>query len=342
MPEILSQSQIDALLRGMSSGDIEVEPESSEKKIKDYDFYSPKKFTKEQLRNVDSIHENIGRLFSSYFSGSMRISSEVNLLQVEEQRYYEFNNALPDTALIALLDLKPKDKNIGEFTMMMDTSSNLAYFMIDRLLGGTGESLTISRDYTDIELGIMSNVFQKITGYMSDAWRDYVDVDITLDTVETNPRLIQIYAPEDIVVIVSLEVKLNDAIGTINICIPAIGLEELMGSFVSKYSRLSQSLSDEAKKTMAKKVIQKAIYASDLTMEVVLDNVQMELEDILHLKVDDIIKLEKPANSDVKILIDKQPWFSGRIGTVKASKAVKVTRQYPQEKFELRGEDAIG
>lgn len=331
MPEVLSQSQIDALLKGMSSGNIEVESESGDKKIKEYDFYSPKKFTKEQLRNVDSIHENIARLFSSYFSGSMRITSEVNLLQVEEQRYYEFNNALPDTALIGLLTLIPKDKNIGEFTMMLDVSSNLAFFMIDRLLGGVGNGTNIMRDYTDIEIGIMSSIFQKLSAYMCDAWRDYVDVDITLDTVETNPRLIQIYAPEDIVVIVSLEVKLMDTVGTINVCIPALGLEELLGCFVSKYSRTSQKVSDEVKKELSKKVIQKAVYASDLTMDVVLDEVQMDLADILRLQVDDIIKLERPANGDVRVLIDRRPWFSGKIGTLKSNKAVKILRKYPQD-----------
>ncbi|WMJ82913.1 flagellar motor switch protein FliM [Oscillospiraceae bacterium LTW-04] len=331
MPEILSQSQIDALLKGMSSGNIDVKPETPEKRIKEYDFYSPKKFTKEQLRNVDSIHENLARLLSSYFSGSMRINSEVNLLQVEEQRYYEFNNALPDTALIGLMELKPGDKNINDFTMMLDASSNLAFFMIDRLLGGVGSGVILNRDYTDIELGIMRNIFQKFSVYMQDAWRDYIDVDISLDTIETNPRLIQIYAPEDIVVIVSFEVKMQDVIGTINICIPAIGLEELMGSFVSKYSRISKNLSDDAKKEMAKKVIQRAIYASDLKINAVLDEVQMELEDILHLRVDDIIKLENAANGDVKILVDSQPWFYGKMGIVKTNKAIKVTRSYPPE-----------
>ena len=331
MPEILSQSQIDALLKGMSSGKIEVMPDAPEKRIKDYDFYSPKKFTKEQLRNVDSIHENLSRLLSSYLSGSMRINCEVSLLQVEEQRYYEFNNALPDTALIGLLDLKPGDKNISDFTMMMDTSSNLAFFMIDRLLGGVGSGASPNRDYTDIELGIMSNIFQKFSQYMRDAWRDYIDVNITLTTLETNPRLIQVYAHEDIVVIVSFEVKMQDVLGTINVCIPAIGLEELMGSFVSKYSRISKTLTDDAKKEMAKKVIQKAIYASDLKMNIVLDEVQMELVDILHLRVDDVIKLENPANGDIKVLVDNQPWFYGKMGVIKSNKAIKITQAFPQE-----------
>lgn len=333
MPEILSQSQIDALLKGMDNSDIKDEDESEprEKRIKEYDFYSPKKFTKEQLRNVDSIHENLARLLSSYFSGSMRINSEVNLLQVEEQRYYEFNNALPDTALIGLMELKPHDKNISDFTLMLDVSANLAFFMIDRLLGGVGSNVTLNRDYTDIELGIMRSIFQKFPVYMQDSWRDYVDVEISLDSIKTNPRLIQAYAPEDIVVIVSFEVKLQDVVGAINICIPAIGLEELMGCFVSKYSRISKKFSDEAKKEMAKKVIQRAIYASDLQVKAVLDEVQMGLSDILYLRVDDIIKLENAANGDVKILVDSQPWFYGKMGVVKTNKAIKVTKSYPSE-----------
>lgn len=342
MPEVLSQSQIDALLKGMSSGDIEVEQEQPEKKVKEYDFYSPKKFTKEQLRNVDSIHENLSRLLSSYFSGSMRINSEVNLLQVEEQRYYEFNNALPDTALIGLLDLKPSNKNFNPFTMMMDVSSNLAFFMIDRLLGGSGENTVINREYTDIELGIMNNIFQKVAVYLRDAWRDYVDVSISLDTIETNPRLIQIYAPEDIVVIVSLEVKLQETMGTLNVCIPAMGLEELMGSFVSKYSRMSKVISDDMRKTFSKRVISTAIYASNLKMKVVLDDVQMDLADIVNLKPNDIIKLETPSNGDIKVLIDNVPWFYGKMGTLKSNKAVRLTKGVSREKLNREEVDAIG
>ncbi|MDD3429634.1 MAG: flagellar motor switch protein FliM [Oscillospiraceae bacterium] len=326
MPDILSQAQIDALLKGFDSGELEKEPvKKDDKKIKDYDFYSPKKFTKEQLRNVESIHENLARLVSSYFSGALRVNGEVEMVQVEEQRYYEYNNALPDSALIALLNLRPKASGISDFTMMLDMSPNLAFFMIDRLLGGDGKAPVLLRDLTDIELGIMSSIFNKLTGTIKDAWIDYLDVDVKMDNIETNPRLIQIYAPEDIVVIVSLSVKLQDCEGTISICIPAMGLEEAMGSFVSKYARISNKLSDDTKKEVNKKVIGQAIYDSNLVMKAVLDEVQMDLADILHLKVDDVIKLENSVNGEVKVLIDGAPWFKGKMGSVKANKAIKIT-----------------
>lgn len=331
MPDVLSQAQIDALLKGVNQGEITMEEQSDEKRMRDYDFYSPRKFTKEQLRNVDSIHENLARVLSSYFSGSLRVSSEVRMLQVEEQRYYEFNNALPDTALIALLTFIPADKNINEFTLMMEVSPSISFFMIERLLGGSGTGRVLNREFTEIELGIMNSVCTKIASYMGDAWRDYIDVEVHFDTIETNPRLIQIYAPEDIVVIVSSSVKLEQQSGSINICIPAIGLEEALGAFVSKYTRMSAKLTDENKKEIWQRVIRRAIYSSDLEMCAVLDKVQMELNDILHLQVNDVIRLEKPVDGDVTVLVDNEPWFDGKMGTVKSSKAVKLIRSHPRE-----------
>lgn len=167
MAEVLSQSQIDALLNSISSGE-EVIPseDSGHGNVKDYDFYSPKKFTKEQLRTVDSLHENMGRLLSSYFSGILRVFCDISVLQVEEQRYYEYNNALPDTALIGLIDLKPANINLPDATLMLDMSNNLSFFLIDRLLGGPGGSTALQRDFTDIELAIMNDIYLKISEYL--------------------------------------------------------------------------------------------------------------------------------------------------------------------------------
>ncbi|MEG0178269.1 MAG: flagellar motor switch protein FliM [Oscillospiraceae bacterium] len=326
MPDILSQDQIDALLHGMSSGDVEINKQADDvNKVKEYDFYSPKKFTKEQLRNVESLHENMGRLLSSYFSGVMRVFSEATVMTVEEQRYYEYNNALPDTALLGIMDLKPTDNNINEFTIMIDMSANIAFFMIDRLLGGSGVACNLNRDLTDIEMGIMRNLFSKFTRYIKDAWCDYIDLTVTLDTVETNPRLIQIYAPEDIVVIVPFKLQLEEFEGTFDVCIPALGLEEVLRSFTSKYARMSQKMSDETRKELYRKIINDALYDSDLAVKAVFDEVQLELTDILHLRVDDVIKLEKVVGSDIKLIVDDAPWFTGKLGSVKTNKAVKIT-----------------
>lgn len=326
MSEILSQSQIDMLMQGIQEGNItEDQAAKDEKKIKKYDFASPKKFTKEKLRNIESLHENLGRVLSSYFSGVLRVFSEVNVMQVEEQRYYEYNNALPDTALMGLLELTPADKNINSSTLMMDISPSIAFFMMDRFLGGGGTGHNLHRDFTEIELAVMTNVFQKITNYMMDVWRDYIEVKIELTSLETNPRLIQIYAPEDIVLIILLNVKLRDMEGTISITIPGIGAEEMMESFTSKYARASTKLLGENREKVSKALIKHSLYESDLCIKATLAQTALELNDILALQENDVIMLDKSATEGVTIKIDNQPWFGGRLGNVKSNRAVRVT-----------------
>lgn len=329
MPEILTQSQIDALLKGINSGEVNTDDsDNKEKKVKEYDFYSPKKFTKEQLRTMDSLHENLSRLLSNYFSGVLRVFAEVSVLQVEEQRYFEFNNALPDNALIGLLEMQPKIHNMNESTLMVDMSTNIGFFLIDRLLGGSGDGYALTRDFTEIEIAILTNIYQKLTSYIQDSWCDYIEVACSLDSIETNPRLLQVYAPEDIVVIVVLSVKLRELEGTVNICIPGIGLEEMLGDFTSKYTRINRKLSDENREALRKKVIEDSLYGSDLEVKAIFDQTQLELADIMRLRVNDVIPLSKHVNGNINLFVDNAPWFSGKLGVTKNKKAVKITGIY--------------
>lgn len=329
MPEILTQSQIDALLKGINSGEVNTdENDNKEKKVKEYDFYSPKRFTKEQLRTMDSMHENLSRLLSNYFSGVLRVFAEVSVLQVEEQRYFEFNNALPDNALIGLMELQPKIHNMNESTVMVDMSTNIGFFMIDRLLGGSGDGYALTRDFTEIEIAILTNVYQKLSGYIQDSWCDYIEVACSLDSIETNPRLLQVYAPEDIVVIVVLSVKLRELEGTVNICIPGMGLEEMLGDFTSKYTRINKKLSDENREALRKQVIEDTLYGSDLEVKAIFDQTQLELADIMRLRVNDVIPLSKHVNGNINLFVDSAPWFSGKLGVTKNKKAVKITGIY--------------
>ncbi len=325
LADILSQSQIDALLKNIGNSGIEEEVKNEEPKIKSYDFRSPKKFTKEQLRIMDSLHENFGRLLSSYLSGVLRSSCSIEVLQIEEYRYYEFNNALPDNALISLVDIIPKNKNVSTATMLMDISPQIAYYMIDRLLGGSGEPVQINRDFSEIEVAIMTHESRKMVRYLEEAWKDYMDNECHLTSVETNSRLIQIYSPEDIVVVVALKVKIEKVEGAISICIPGMGLEEMMADFVSKYGRVTQRLTNETKESVRQQLIKRAVNNSSLKMVATLNDVKLNLSDILNLQVNDVIPLNKSIDSDITVKVDSVPWFSAKLGEVKDSKAVKLT-----------------
>lgn len=327
MSEKLSQGQIDALLKRLNSGepDMNEEENAQGKKVKEYNFKSPKKFTKEQLKAMDSLHENFSRMLSSYLSGVLRVFCEVSVLQIEEQRYYEYNNALPDSALMGLIDFKPANKHYSEGTFIMDMSTSLGFSMIDRLLGGSGDGYNFNRDFTDIEIAILENVFAKIVANFQEAWCNYLEVKTDLTSIETNSRLLQALAPEDIVVIVALNMKIKNLNGNLSICIPAVNLEEIINSFSLKYTRVSKrpTLNNEEGK---RQIIFNSLTASDLEIKAVLDNLQLDLRDIVHLRVDDVIPLNKSISSDIEVLVDNIPWFYGKLGESKVKKAVKLDR----------------
>lgn len=326
MPEQLSQGQIDALLKRLSTGEVDVETESRSegRKIRDYDFKSPKKFTKEQLRALDSLHENFARLFSSYLSGLLRVYCEASVLQIEEQRYYEYSNALSDTTLIGVIDLKPKNKRLDDATLIMDVSSSLSFSMIDRLLGGSGEGNNLTREYTDIEVAILTNILEKTAGLIKEAWQNYIEIDAELRNVETNARLLQALSPDDIVVIIILSVKLKNISGEVSICLPAINLEEIISNFSSKYARATKRHFKEIEEQKKQKIMD-SLTESDLEIKAVLHEMQLDLKDILQLQVADVIPLNKKINSDIYITVDNSPWFKAKLGETKIKKAVKLS-----------------
>ena len=152
MADILSQSQIDALLNSFSEEGAkaldEIEEQSSEKKVKTYDFKMPKKFTKEQLKTIDGIFENYSRVLSSYLTGLLRVYCKVEVIQTEEQLYYEFNNALPDYVMMSMVNMGIMDDDVLETSCIIQLSNPISFTMMDRLMGGAGSYTDQSRDFT--------------------------------------------------------------------------------------------------------------------------------------------------------------------------------------------------
>ena len=172
MSEILSQSQIDNLLSSLLSGNKESEPQEqiAGKKIKDYDFRSPKLFTREQLKLLYSIYENYARILSSHVTGLLQTYTLVEIVEVEEQQYYEFNNALPDSVLMGIVDFAMQHESQGEDLILMDFGKDIGFCAIDRLLGGVGKPLKEDREYTEIESAILEHVIRGMVHLMKNVW----------------------------------------------------------------------------------------------------------------------------------------------------------------------------
>lgn len=325
MADTLTQEQIDALLNQALSGDvIETTSESDDSdRIKEYDFRSPKKFTKEKIRILETIFESYARALSSYLTGLLRLYCKVNLISIEEQRYFEYNNALPDYVIMGMLDLGIESDEIDEFVTILQLSNSLTYSMIDRLLGGNGESADYDRDFTELEISVMKKVITDMANMMEEPWSNYLKINPKITELETNSRVISAVGHDDTMMIVALEVAVNENKSIISVCIPAVNLDEIMQKYMTKTRKTGKRL-DVNRENERRDNIMNGLSKTSLTLTAVLSETQLNMSDVLHLQVNDIIPLEKDINSNVVIKIGDKCWFDGKLGIFNNKKAVKI------------------
>ncbi|MDD3307867.1 MAG: FliM/FliN family flagellar motor switch protein [Acetobacterium sp.] len=325
MAEILSQSQIDSLLSSLISGKDEPEAPStsSGKKVKEYDFRRPKLFTREQLKHLFSIYENYARLVSSHITGILQTYSLVEIIEVEEQQYYEFNNALPDSVLMGLIDFDIKDSEDEEDLVIMDISKEVGFCSFDRLLGGSGKPLKEDREFTEIEIGVMEYFYRGMINLMKNVWFDYLEIAPRLMKIETNSRILQGVGADENVVIIVMSIKVNETQGKINICIPATTLDMLFKKKMSQTKKNIKRGDQQAEEKRRLNIINE-IRKTELEIVGVLGDTEVISQDIYELEVGDIIKLNKPANSLVDIVVNNEVWFRGEMGDYKKKRAIQI------------------
>ncbi len=320
MAEVLSQSQIDALINSMISGESEKQEEvKEERKYKKYDFYSPKKFTKDKLKMLTSVYENYARLCSSRLNSLVRMSTQVDILDVEEQRYYEFSNALNDNDVLTLINVTLPDGSINGPVILHGTNQ-LILCVIDRMLGGTGEDIAeipSSYNYTDIELALYQHVVKYLVAVMKDGWSNYMELYFNIDKIETNPGMMQRIGFDETVVIVVMDVDIGGITGKINICLP--------GSFLSNIFKILEEQEEKLgqEEEIANNIME-GIKETSMEIKAELGSSRLLLRDLFGLQVGDVINLNKSKDSDVYLYIEGEPWFKGELGKSNKNMAVKI------------------
>ena len=333
MADVLSQSQIDALLNSFSSEGTkafeEIEEQAKEQKVKTYDFKMPKKFTKEQLKIIDGIYENYARMLSSFLTGLMRIYCKVEVLQIEEQLYYEFNNALPDYVMMSMINMGITDDDVMETNCIMQVSNPIVFSMMDRLMGGAGDFSDQNRDYTEIEIGLFTNVLNKMSALLKEPWGTYIDINPVLTTIETNARVMQTISPDEVVILVVLEMEIKSVKNTMTFCIPAMNLESIMAKFGDRWSRGTKKLDPKKEKERRVSLLD-AIKDSELKIDAVLCETKLDLYDVLTMQVNDIIPLNMSIDKNINVKIGSNLWFDGKLGVKNNRKAVKIDNIYKE------------
>ena len=232
MGDTLSQAEIDNLLNALNNGELDADElnNTPEKSIRNYDFARPSKFSKDHLRTLEIIFENYGRLMSTNLPAYLRKNIQVEVMNAEANTYSEFSNALSNPVLLGVVNFAPLEGNI-----IIELASNLGFAIVDRMLGGGGNPLEHSRDFTEIELIILERVLEVCTNLLVDPWESVVELEPRLERIETNSQFAQFISPSEMTAIVTMNIKIGSVEGLMNICIPYSCVEPVIDKLNTKY-----------------------------------------------------------------------------------------------------------
>lgn len=322
MSDVLSQGEIDALLAAISSGDVdadeirEVEPE---KAVKPFDFLRPNKFSKDQLRTIELLHDGFCRETQNQWTAQMRAKVEVDVLSADQMGYGEFVNSLPAPTLAFICSMEPLEGNV-----LLELNLPLAFSLIERLVGGPGTARPKVRELTEIEMALLSGPLNSLLAALSDSWSTVVEATFAPLGSETNPQFAQIVAPSEIVVLVTFSVTVGEHNGMVSLCIPHIVIEPAMGRLTAQ-SYFSGSAAGELPDARAE--IERGLDRVEIPISARLGGATLSVEDLMDLAPGDVIPLGAPPGSEASVRIGHRPAFLAQPGVSGRKAAVQVTRK---------------
>jgi flagellar motor switch protein FliM len=321
MTEVLSQDEIDQLLTAISTGEVESDEalkRAETRKIKIYDFKRPDKFSKDQIRTLQMMHETFARLTTTSLSAQLRTIVHVHVASVDQLTYEEFLRSIPNPTTLAVINMDPlKGSSIFEI------DPSITFTIIDRLFGGPGEASKINRELTDIELSVIEGIIVRILGNLREAWSNVIDLRPRLGNIETNPQFAQIVPPSDMVVLITLETKVGDVEGMTNFCIPYLTIEPIITKLSAQYwySSIRKGGTTE---NLA--ILKKRLETVFVSLIAELGSLDISVSDVLNLQKGDIIKLERnKVDDDMLLRIGTKKKYFARPGVVGSHMAVQIT-----------------
>jgi flagellar motor switch protein FliM len=319
MAEVLSQSEIDALLAALSSGEMdanELKKEETERKVKVYDFKRALRFSKDQIRGLTRIHENYARLLTTYFSAQLRTFVQITVASVDQLPYDEFIRSIPKMTILNIFEAPPL-----EGRMVLEVNPNIAYTMLDRLLGGQGTIPDKMGALTEIETTVMERVFSKALDTFHEAWKQIIELDPYLEGLEMNPQFMQIVSPNEIVAVISFSTKIGDTTGMINLCLPHVVLEPIMPKLSGQYWFSKQKKNRDEEERLR---VEERLKTAKLPVIAELGTATITVGEFLQLQPGDVIQLDQLIESKLKIRVGNRLKFLGQPGTQKGRVAVQI------------------
>ncbi|ARK22722.1 flagellar motor switch protein FliM [Sporosarcina sp. P26b] len=317
--DVLSQNEIDALLSALSTGEMsaeEMKKEEETRKVRVYDFKRALRFSKDQIRSLTRIHENFARLLTTYFSAQLRTYVQINVMSVDQIPFEEFISSIPNMTLINIFDVSPLEGNI-----LMEVNPNVAYSMLERLMGGFGSSSGKTDNMTEIETKILTNLFERSFDSLREAWSGLIEIDPYLTEMEVNPQFLQMISPNETVIVISFNIMIGESSGMINICIPHVVLEPIIPNLSVQYWMQTNKKEPTPEQSIQ---LERRIKNAMLPVVADLGKGEISIHDFLHLQLGDVISLDTSIEEPLTIRIGEKPKFTAQPGKLRNRMAVQI------------------
>lgn len=326
MGDILSQNEIDELLKALNTGEIdvqEIQSSSQEKKIKTHDFRRPSKFAKDHLKTLNIIHDNYARLVTNFLTGYLRTLVQVDVVTVETLAYSDFSNSISNPAILGVVDFTPLSGSI-----IFEMAPPIAYALIDRILGGKGNPMEKMREFTEIELAIIERIMIQILNLMREPWENVISIRPRLERIETNAQFAQIISPNEMVALITLSARVGDVEGMINICIPHMVVEPIVSKLSTKFwfANTEKEVTEETKKSIEKK-----IEKTKVRVRAILGKATISVNDFLELQPGDVLPLDASVDGDLEVMVGELTKFRAKPGVRRNKVALKITEVIKKE-----------
>lgn len=325
MGDTLSQEEIDSLLSALSTGELNPDEldEADKKSVSNYNFARPSKFSKDHLRTLEIIFENYGRLLSTNLPGLLRKSVQVEVMNAEANVYTEFSNALSNPVLLGVVDFAPLEGSV-----VVEVATNLGFAMVDRLLGGGGEPLKKSREFTEIELIIMERVLEICTNLLVEPWASVVELEPRLERIETNSQFAQFISPTEMTAIVTMNIRIGEVEGLMNVCIPYSCVETVIDKLNTKYWYSTIKAKDDDSYT---EIMESLINHANIPIRAMLGRSRISVNDFMNIQIGDVIKLDTKVDDELEVYTGNIKKFYALPGATSDSYAIRVTSVIREE-----------
>lgn len=318
---ILSQTEIDELISSLADDDDhpapkKSEPEENEKIVKVYDFKRALRFSKDQIRSLTRVYENFARLLTNMFSAHLRTYAHVSVVSSGQLPYGEYIRSVDGNTFFNVIDIPPLKGNL-----IMEVQPDIAYAMLDRVMGGKGTGHNKISLLTDIEMRVLTNLFKTTLKPLQEAWESISSIEPSLSDVEVNPQFLQVVSPNETVVVVSLHAVIGDTSGTINVVMPHVVLEPIISKLTAQYW---MEAGTKEKKPEAEEGLKRRIRETNVELTAELGVATLSIQDFLELSNGDSFALKKRIDEPLSIKVAGVPKFLGQPGKKHSHLAVQI------------------